>query len=132
MNTTKINELAAKAMGWKLVKAPTHWQCDGAGKDDEAWQIPGRPLDDGQLQCRRCSSVPNCAECADDALVLLEHCCTRGGWQLNHLGTMNYHCSMTSMIAEGEAGTAPLAITLCALRAAGIPEPEITAAMEEK
>lgn len=116
MNSQKLNELAAKAMGWELQTEGTiqpYWAIKRGG---ELIGTTGWFKDDW-----------NPSTCADDALVLLEKMC-EGRWFLKHwkggfsCGPIPDEWAVTSV-------SAPLAMTLCALRAAGIPESEIQGAL---
>lgn len=120
MNYSKLNELAAKVMGWtdrvELNGSFTAWWSgeNGQNRKKEDW---------------------NPSICADDALILLEKIAGNEGIMLHKLKKRygNWVCWLKSGAncrAFYEAKSAPLAMTLCALRAADIPESEITAAME--
>lgn len=116
MNIQKLNYLAGRAMGWTLSNGIDMYS-------DGKW-FTGSP-DSPHTECQEYEWNPS--TCADDALVLLEK--KYGAWFLK-AWKGGYSCGPLNGEWAVTAVTVPLAMTLCALRAAGIPESEITAAME--
>lgn len=125
MNHSRLNELAAiKGMGWRLNQ---HY----GDKEHYPYQMYERPGLD---------AIPkhewNPSTSADDALVLIAKISKR--WQLDTWpGTLvqTYSCGIYNEDGEEQYGargdSAALVLCLTALRAAGIPESEIAAAMKE-
>lgn len=119
MDNTKLNELAAKAMGWVLEITPS--------RKEYIWHTPNQQ--DG-IYARNW----NPAGCADDAMTVLIK--TSIGWAKWILICDSdpipsiYECWIQDLDDDGvdrrrcysKAYTAPLAMTLCALRAS----PEVT------
>lgn len=120
MNYQRLNELAAKAMGWHYMNKFSEFSQADAWCSDEAVQ---RPIGDW-----------NPSTCADDALTLLEHVVEGWGyWTVAKCsGCYVAKIDGNGRLISDEAETAPLAITICALRATGIPLSEITAAMKDE
>lgn len=115
MDNTKLNELAARAMGWKLF-SPPHLNYA------KIWATK-----DGIIQCPVGEWNP--AGCADDALVLLTKAAGTQRYELCNVGEsmagQDGKCRWYCVINIGRtafAETAALAMTLCALRAS----PEVT------
>lgn len=121
MDNTKLNELAAKAMGWTFVAYAPH------GFASSLWDKGGGKV-----------SIPgdwNPAECADDALVLLEKIAEGNEWHFGATQGQKYGAQIRRnksdrKIISALAETPSLAMTLCALRAAGISETEIADALK--
>lgn len=116
MNYSKLNELAAKAMGYSVDPDGSTWQpVEG---ESEGW--------------REIEKAFEPSTCADDALMLINKIGDRDDWECSyHFGEDNYDVYNVFIGAyAASSDSMPLAMTLCALRAAGISESEITAAME--
>lgn len=116
MDKTKLNELAAKAMGWVNSIDPV---------GNSGWLDASGIFHD---------VVKNPATCADDALVLLEKVAVGSvceGWNME-VRTPNgkRRFAVDCDGCWGNADTAALAMTFCALRAFGIPESEIQEALK--
>lgn len=117
MNTQKLNELAAKAMGWERYTDTS---------------MPGYPVGmykkpDGTKLFFR---TWNPCVLAEDALSLIEQVIGPATWRVEH-DDCQYLAQEYSKNTFGRATTFPLAMTLCALRAAGIPESDIEACLHE-
>ena len=124
MNTSKLNELAAQAMGWtKVANIPPNFV-------SSVWDMKGGKV-----------VIPgdwNPCEDLNDASALLEKVALKinDGWMVDcrpHETPKMYFCwfgpwDQEEFLASGE--TEALAKTLCALRASGIPESSITEAMK--
>lgn len=122
MNYQRLNELAAKAMGYEELHLPK----DGGRNPFVMYSRPGMD--------NIVTSDWNPSTCADDALVLLEKSTARTGrkgWKLMRMNDGDYGCVIPwNRKGQGTELTAPLAMTLCALRAAGISESEIQEALK--
>lgn len=122
---SKLDDLCAiKVMGWKLSNGIEMYS-------DGQWYTGSEESPDTQRQ----GLEWNPSTSLDDALVCLERAAGGLEWYLSHscyaddLGeSMRYECSIENYAAEGS--TVPLAICLCSLRAMGVPESEISIAME--
>jgi hypothetical protein len=112
----KLNELAARAMGWL--------------KTDDGWENPDPMTDDDKyksLMVWRPSIDLN------DAAELLEKCSRNGAWTCNR--NMSEEPAARYWVADNGgyqawAATMPLAMTICALRASGVSETEISDALK--
>lgn len=111
MNYIKLNELAAKVMGWTEDRP-------------DAWDIPGEDRILFKNEWNPCEDL-------NDASALLEKVVpAKNSWAANKLpaneeGELYWACTG---IIEAYAPTEALAKTLCALRASDIPESSITEA----
>lgn len=117
MNYSKLNELAAKAMGWRHTGLNPMDLIRPAWLKDVDVHDFARYVDDWDP-----------ASCVDDAFMLLEKV-TGNNYTIERVeGSVWVHAHIT----DSQSNEKPLciAITLCSLTAAGIPESEITAAME--
>lgn len=114
MNITKLNELAAKAMGWNRRSidggATTAW-CNAEGKFAAYYHWSP-------------------ATCADDALTLGAKLCSEMPWKLEwDEKSKTFLCDIIGAADFGRGKEAPKAMTICFLRAAGISEAEIGEAL---
>lgn len=126
----KLNALAARAMGWtldaRLSLKEYEWQYMNGDKWVGRSYIQWRP-----------------STCADDALTLLEKMAGHKIISIHRTGddeSRPWECAIevfdeqeflgTKAESHAFGATPHLAVTICALRAANIPESEITAAME--
>lgn len=114
MNYSKLNELAAKAMGWE-------W----SGRF--GWMMNGTPVHS------RLDYTWSPSTCADDALVLLEKAAQGKGYSIYMFPEEKkpYDVELEVDKRCTDESTLPLAMTVAALRAFGIPEPEIQSAMKD-
>lgn len=155
----KLNALAARAMGWveewqEAQGYQSHdrenpigvmwWKGEGGGVF-RRYKFMNKTYGDWQFPNFASAWVPS--QRMDDALILLDRISAGGKWSVEHPskrgrifneyatddGLYRAWCELENGDSKyaSWAKTAPLAMTLCALRAAGIPESEITAAMEE-
>lgn len=141
MDNTKLNALAGRAMGWVLNIEMFHDGLEYArwvnANDNSSTlyydHISQSIWRDPQFQPLACRQW-NPSTCADDALMLLTKACASGNWTLearrstHYEGKTRYSCE--SYGTWGYADTTPLAMALCALRAAGISETEIQEALK--
>lgn len=118
MNTQKLNELSAKAMGWTK-------------EYDRDMELHFYQRSDGKFAMMCAGWHPS--ECADDALVLLDRVCGTEWWQLAKSDAgEGYTCDSGAIKAPYSryAETPALAMLFCALRIAGIHESEIEDALK--
>lgn len=104
MDKQRLNELAAKAMGW-------HKGFYASWEDDN-----------GKFMEK--INKWNPAECADDALALLENMADMNAWVIESVPTRSglYFCRIDAADAQGDEKTLPLAMLVCALRCFGTPK----------
>lgn len=119
MNYQRLNELAAKAMGWTLI---------GWGKCEPS--APFYQNEDGESTFS--TSTWNPSTCADDALVLLEKVAQGKGYSIYMFPEEKKPYNVELEVFKYCTGekTLPVAMTVAALRASGIPEYEIQEALK--